>query len=86
MKEFGDSLKAGIANDHYVDVTFRSGSSRSNRSIDESDFNFPPSGPEGFAQYFNHTYGLDQDLFEFREYWAIPMGLIVNAISVEMTL
>lgn len=86
VKEFGDSLKADIANNHYVHVTFRAGFSRSNRSIDEGDVNFPPSGLEGFAQYFNHTYGLNQDLFEFWEYWALTMGLIVNAISIEMTL
>ena len=86
VKEFGDSLKADIANDHYVHVTFRAGFSRSNRSIDEGDVNFSPSRLEGFAQYFNHTYGFDQDLFEFREYWALTMGLIVNAISIDMTL
>jgi len=83
LKEPNDFLKAGIPNDHEIDITFRTSISRGDRSIDESDINFPLHWVKGVAEYVNHSYCLDQDLLEFREYRTLAVGLIINAISIE---
>lgn len=86
LKEARDSLQANIANDHYVHVTFWTALPRSNRPVYESGLDFLPNRLEDLAEYFNYADSLNQDLFEFREYWALTMGLIVNAITVVTTL
>jgi hypothetical protein len=78
----GKLCKSYIPNDHEIYITGRKLLGPGDRAIDKGPVNVCSKGLQRLLEYIDYTHRLSQEALEFRQKWAMRIGLKIHPVAI----